>query len=83
MLSMISLIEKPLSFVLAMLSLFRDGDVTLIEHEKRSRLCWGCDHIEITERGLHCRECHCPRWWLSDLRFKWRLHRYKCPIGRW
>lgn len=71
------------SFLLAVWSFVRWGDVPLIEHDRRQKICLGCDRLEVTKTGVFCQECRCLHWAISDLRTKWRMRNLKCPLDKW
>lgn len=78
-----SVAAKARSFLRAVWSLARYGEVTLKTYTLRKAECLDCDrHIE-TERGIYCGECGCPQWFVSDLRSKWRMRDLRCPLKKW
>jgi hypothetical protein len=77
------LFVKALSFLRAIWSFVRWGDVPLARHDRRQAICLGCEHLEPTANGVFCQECRCPHWAVSDLRTKWRMSDLRCPLGKW
>lgn len=77
------LFVKARSFLRAVWSFIRYGDVPLDLHDKRSAICHRCDHMRVTPGGIFCRVCECPHWFVSDLRTKWRMRDVKCPLNKW
>ena len=74
---------KAQSFIRALSSLIRYGEVTVKTYTLRQAECMDCEHIVSKERGLYCGACGCPEWFMSDLRTKWRMLGVKCPLNRW
>jgi len=74
---------KVRSFLRAIWSFWRLGDVPIEQYKQRQAACITCPYLETTRTGRFCRKCGCPRSALSDLRTKWRMTDIKCPIGRW
>jgi len=56
--------------------------------QERNKSCDTCPRLQIrlTHRDpwqrLYCGACGCPKWPLSELHWKNRLRRWRCPIGR-
>lgn len=76
-------LKKARSFLRAVWSFIRWGDVPLITHDRRQLICLRCEHIRPTKTGVFCWKCGCPPWAISDLRTKWRMRDIKCPLGKW
>lgn len=77
------LFVKVKSFLRAVWSFVRYGDAPLIEHDRRQKICLGCDRLDVTETGVFCQECRCLHWPVSDLRTKWRMRDLRCPLDKW
>jgi len=77
------LFVKTRSFVRAVLSFLRHGDIPLIEHDRRQEICLNCDRLAPTWTGVFCSACGCPPSPISDLRTKWRMRKLRCPLGKW
>lgn len=75
--------RKFADFLAALWSFIRYGDVPLQEHDRRQRICLECPKVQVTQAGLFCLACKCPRWVISDLRTKWRMRVLKCPLEKW
>jgi len=75
--------RKLYTFLRAIYSLFRHGEVTIRTHELRKAECFDCLAIITKERGIYCGACGCPQWFMSDLRTKWRMLAAKCPLDKW
>jgi hypothetical protein len=76
-------LKKAWSLLRAVSSFVRWGDVPLVEHDRRQKICLGCNRLDVTETGVFCLECRCPHWPGSDLRTKWRMRDLRCPLGKW
>lgn len=76
-------IKKALSFLRAVYSFIRYGDVPLLEHDRRQQICMGCEWLDVVASGVFCQACDCPNWTVSDMRTKWRMRELKCPLGKW
>jgi hypothetical protein len=77
------LLKKAKSFLRAVWSFARWGDVALAEHDRREAICLDCEHLDVALTGVFCLECRCPHWPISDLRTKWRMRNLKCPLNKW
>lgn len=71
------------SFLLAVWSFARWGDVAISEYVEREAICRDCPYFERTKHGLFCGACGCPKSPISDLRTKWRMPLLGCPEHRW
>jgi hypothetical protein len=74
---------KVKSFLRAVWSFARWGDISIIEHDRRQVICHACDAMRVVKTGIFCRACHCQPTAISDLRTKWRMRDLKCPKGQW
>lgn len=74
---------RVISFLRAVWSFVRWGDVSLVTHDRRQVICLRCDRLQVTKTGIFCRACGCAPWVISDLRTKWRMRDLKCPLEKW
>jgi hypothetical protein len=71
------------SFLRAVWSFVRYGDVPLWQGAEREETCLACPELKLTQTGMFCKKCRCPHWPLSDLRTKWRMRDVGCPLDKW
>jgi hypothetical protein len=76
-------LKKIKSFLAAVWSFVRWGDVPLWQATEREEACLACPALELTATGMFCKECRCPHWAISDMRTKWRMRDLKCPLNKW
>lgn len=69
--------------VKSFVSAITGGRVTDEMHSARLAVCLVCEHCEHIGKGLYCRRCGCPKWWLADLRHKAKMSRARCPMHKW
>lgn len=77
------LLTKVISFLRAVYSFVRHGDIPLIEHDRRQVICLRCDYLRVGKTGVFCHACGCRPSPISDLRTKWRMRILRCPLGKW
>lgn len=75
--------RRALSLFRAIVSVLRYGDLPWRAYLERQEQCVGCSHYERSLFGIYCGACSCPRWYVSDLRTKWRMPDAACPKGLW
>jgi hypothetical protein len=75
--------NRAASFFWAVWSFIKYGDAPIKEHDRRQRICLGCERLDVTATGVFCQECRCPHWPMSDLRTKWRMRDLRCPLNKW
>lgn len=75
--------RKIKSFIRAVVSFARYGDLVLSQYQKRMAACYECPELKTTLTGQFCGACDCPRWPVSDLRTKWRTPDAACPLQKW
>jgi hypothetical protein len=78
-----SSIRKLYSFSRVVWSLIRYGEVTIKTYALRRAECVDCTFFKEAKRGIYCSANGYPRWYLSDLRTKWRMPTAKCPLNKW